>query len=67
MTEKKLLIEIIKAYMRLYPAFRIRGVGAPNSYARKVQEDAIKLEDEAKEALKQHENPVLGKSSRRDI
>jgi hypothetical protein len=59
-----MIAKLLAEYVKRYPAFRSRGVGAPNSYARLTQENDIALEDAAKEALKQY---VLGKSSRRDV
>lgn len=50
MSERQMLA-IIKRYMRTYPAFRARPVGAPGSQKRIEQEDQIDLEDDARAAI----------------
>lgn len=49
--ENARLKAIVKQYTILYPAFRIRMVGAENSPARKEQIVQIALEDDARAAL----------------
>ena len=45
------LAEILKEYLKLYPAFRVKPIGAPGSKARQEQEYQIELEDRVKELL----------------
>lgn len=49
------LVEELNCYTRIYPAFRIRPVGAPCSAARTNQDNAIALEDSARDVLRRAE------------
>ena len=46
------LKELLQEYIKVYPAFRNRLLGAPNSQVRLQQEYLIALEDKAKELLR---------------
>lgn len=52
MSEAKLRATLAE-YMRLYPAFRGKPVGAPNSEKRQEQKALIALEDRARKLLKE--------------
>lgn len=54
------LRSIIERYMAMYPAFRTKPEGAPNSIARNEQERQIALEDAARAALATHQPSVGG-------
>lgn len=53
MSEAKLRAALAE-YMRLYPAFRCKPLGAPHSEKRQEQDAAIALEDRARKLLKDH-------------
>jgi len=52
MSENDKLRQLLRRYLELHPAFRLKPIGAPNSYGRMLQDAHIKLEDEARVAVK---------------
>jgi hypothetical protein len=52
------LVEELKCYRRIYPAFRTRPVGGPGSNARMTQENEIKLEDDALATIERAEKLI---------
>lgn len=52
-TKTVALADALRDYMNMFPAFRNRPEGAPNSTARKQQEAHIAIEDKARQALAQ--------------
>lgn len=51
-------LNMLAEYRGLYPAFRAKPVGAPNSPARYEQADKIALEDRVNEFLSRFEKPM---------
>jgi hypothetical protein len=52
---ESLLVEAAKKHIATSPVFRTKPVGAPGSYARREQDDAIQTEDALREAIRTSE------------
>jgi len=59
------LMENLRDYIGLYPAFRTRPVGAPGSYARNNQEAVILTEDSAREAIRKAEEYLAKRNNKK--
>ncbi len=45
------MVFVLKVYMATFPAFRLKPIGAPNSDARKAQDEHIALEDRTRSII----------------